>query len=367
MVSTVNRPKLRILGTRGIPAQHGGFETFAEHLATYLAGRGWDVVVYCQESGPGETWESEWRGVRLVHIPVARSGAWSTIDFDWQSVRHAAREPGLVLTLGYNTAAFCVRYRMKGIPNLINMDGIEWKRRKWSRLERAWLYINERAGCWAGNHLIADHPQIKAYLTTRAPSDRITMIPYGADLVLNPDLPPFDLEPGSYALIVARPEPENSILEMVRAFSRRKRAKRLVVLGAYHADNVYHRQVLDSASEEVLFPGALYDAKQVANLRFHACLYLHGHTVGGTNPSLVEALAAGSPVLAHDNTFNRWVAGSEAHYFDDEDDCAKELDLLLDDVTLLGKMRDASLNHHQAHFTWNKILADYETLLSKWT
>jgi len=147
-----------------------------------------------------------------------------------------AREQWLVLTLGCNTAVFCLAYRVKGITNLIDMDGIEWRRQKWSTLERAWLYLNERAGCWLGNHLIADHPEIKAHLATRVGDAKITMIPYGADRIDNADsgvLAQYGLQPGGYAMVIARPEPENSILEIGAAFSRKPRGMKLVVLGRY--------------------------------------------------------------------------------------------------------------------------------------
>ena len=168
---------LCILGTRGIPAQHGGFETFAEFLALYLVKQEWDVTVYCQEDDGDSVWEDEWRGVHLVHIPVKQGGALGTIVFDWKSTLHASRQKGLILTLGYNTAAFGLLYRLKGITNLFNMDGLEWQRDKWSSLERAWLYMNERMGCWLGNHLVADNPEIKNHLVTRVKPEKVTMIP----------------------------------------------------------------------------------------------------------------------------------------------------------------------------------------------
>jgi len=129
---------VRIVGIRGVPAAHGGFETFAERLAPYLVDRGWRVTVYCQEDGEGPLFEDEWRGVRRIHIPVKVAGAAGTVLFDWYCTVHAARTPGLVLTLGYNTAAFSVVYRARRIPNVINMDGIEWRRQKWGAVAKSW-------------------------------------------------------------------------------------------------------------------------------------------------------------------------------------------------------------------------------------
>lgn len=359
---------LAILGIRGIPAAHGGFETFAEQLALYLRDNGWSITVYCQEEGRGESYESDWSGIRRIHIPVSGDGAFSTISFDWKSVRHAARSGTPVLTLGYNTAIFSLFYHLHAVPNVINMDGIEWRRDKWGPLAKSWLYLNERAGAWLGDQLVADHPEIKRHLEGICSAEKIRMIPYGSptvsvDDVDSSELEAFGLTPNSYALLIARPEPENSILPIVRAFSARPRGQRLVVLGNYLDDNPYHRQVKAAASDEVLFVGAIYQAERVNALRVHASVYVHGHTVGGTNPSLIEALGAGSPVLAHDNRFNRWVAGEEQAYFADEVQCGQRFDELLGNDALLKRMSEASRRRHEKEFTWPQVLSAYESLL----
>ncbi len=364
--------QLSILGIRGVPAMHGGFETFAEKLSLFLVEKGWRVTVYCQEEGEKEDsiWETEWKGIRRVHIPVSRTGALGTIVFDFLATRHALRESGLFLTLGYNTALFNLMQRFKGQINVINMDGIEWRREKWGVLAKTWFWINERLGCWGGNHLIADHPEIKAHLATRVDQSKITMIPYGGDDVSSADesiLSQFGLTAENYSIIIARPEPENSILEMVRAFSRKPRGHKLLVLGNYSAEhNSYHRKILESAGDEVIFPGAIYDSAIVQSLRFYAAFYLHGHKVGGTNPSLVEALGAGCAVIAQDNKFNRWVAGSKAEYFSDESACANLFDTLLSSQTKIQTMSEASKEEFNRRFTWIDILSQYERLLLSW-
>lgn len=282
----------------------------------------------------------------------------------------ALKRKGLFLLLGYNTASFNILQRLCRQTLLINMDGIEWKRQKWGVIAKTWFWLNERLGCWFGNHLVADHPRIKDHLATRVSADKITMIPYGGDEVLEADatlLQPYGLEPGRYSIIIARPEPENSFLEMVRAFSSKRRDHQLVVLGNFDPkQNAYHRQVMDAASDEVTFQGAIYEAPIVQALRFYARFYLHGHRVGGTNPSLVEALGAGCAVIAHDNHFNRWVAGDEAAYFADEAACSALFDELLVDDGRLEKMRAASRRELQARFTWEHILSQYEALLAEW-
>lgn len=358
--------KIRILGTRGVPATHGGFETFAEHLALYLVRQGWEVIVYCQDDEGDAIFEDDWQGVRRVHIPIKQPGAAGTILFDWKSNLHAGKSNGLILTLGYNTAIFSLWFRLKGLNSIINMDGIEWKRQKWGTLAKTWFYLNEWAGAWLGNHLVADHPAIKTHLSTRVNSDKITTIAYGAPEVLAADaglLAQYGLAPNGYAILIARAEPENSILEVVQAWARQKRDVKLVVLGKYADDHAYQRSVKQAASEDVLFVGAIYEAANVAALRFYARLYVHGHQVGGTNPSLVEALGAGNPVLAHDNRFNRWVAGDQACYFDGVDGCAHIIDTLLADLPQLEHMGRASRARYREAFTWDQILGQYEALL----
>lgn len=364
--------KLHILGIRGIPAEHGGFETFAEKLSLHLKENNWLVTVYCQETGTGAVYETDWNRIRRVHIPVKQQGALGTVIFDFRSVVHSLKERGLFLTLGYNTALFNVLQRIKGHTNIINMDGIEWKRAKWGKLAKLWFWANERIGCWVGNHLIADHPLIKEHLATRVSSAKITMIPYGGDEVKNAHqdvLNPYGLLPGNFSVVIARPEPENSLLEIVKAFSRTRRNHQLVVLGNLTADtNEYHKKIMTSASDEVVFTGAIYDATVVQALRFHSRFYIHGHQVGGTNPSLVEAMGAGCAVIAHRNDFNKWVANKSAAYFKDEDECSALFDTYLDrasDSAVLSKKRE-STKCFQENFTWGNILFQYEELLTHW-
>jgi glycosyltransferase involved in cell wall biosynthesis len=361
-----------ILGTRGIPARHGGFETFAEKLSLYLSRHGWKVFVYCQgDKSVRRRIDDTWQGVDRITFPVRLQGAPGTLEFDWACVRDVVKmRPGVALTLGYNTAVFCLWMRLLGVPNLINMDGLEWRRDKWRTHERAWLWANERIGCWTGEHLIADHPAIADHLATRVSREKISTIAYGAEHILEatPDpLANFELTPDKYGIVIGRPEPENSILEVVRAFSRRTRHAKLVVLGKYEPDaRGYHREVMDAASEEVVFPGAIYDARTVRALRFHARFYLHGHKVGGTNPSLVEALGAGNAIIAHDNVFNRWVAGAGGRYFASQSQCEDHIADVLGDDDTVAMMRASSVERFANAFRWDGILNQYEMLLERY-
>ena len=356
-----------ILGIRGVPAQHGGFETFAEYLCCYLINRDRSVTVYCQEEGNGSIYESEWEGVKRIHIPVKNTGPLGTIIFDLKSVIHSLRYNGVFLTLGYNTAIFNVLHRLTGKYNIINMDGIEWKRQKWGVVAKTWFWLNERFGCWFGNHLVADHPRIEDHLATRVSRDKITMIPYGGREILEADeiiLEEYGLEKNNYAILIARAEPENSILEVVTAFSAKERNIKLVVLGNYTPEtNAYHSEVMDVASDNVVFTGAIYEADKIAALRFYTRVYVHGHQVGGTNPSLIEALGAGNAVLAHDNKFNRWVAKEGAVYFSDIATAKDLFEQLFSNNELIEELQLVSRNNFKKNFQWDDILTQYENLL----
>ena len=359
---------LRILGIRGLPAAHGGFETFAERLALHLVQQGWQVTAYCQEAGTGPWLRDSWQGVQRVRIPVSTGGPAGTVVFDWKATRDAARAGELCLTLGYNTAVFCALLRLARVPNIINMDGIEWRRAKWGLGARAWFWLNEHAGSRLADHLVADHPEIANHLARSVRRERISTIAYGADELSGLSDAPvraLHLEPGRYLTLIARPEPENSVLEVVQAFSRRPRGRVLAVLGHYCDSQPYHRAVRAAASEEVMFLGALYDKPVVQALRQHSWLYVHGHRVGGTNPSLVEALGAGNAVLAHDNRFNRGVAADAAVYFGDADHCAARLDELIADEGRLLPLRAAARRRFEQAYTWPLILAQYEELVTR--
>ncbi len=353
-----------------MPAAYGGFETAAENIALYLARKGWRVIVYCQTTGRGPVTEDTWRGIERVHIPIDIPGWKGTSKFDWLSIRHACQHKDICLTFGYNTAIFNTLQRVRSIPNVINMDGIEWSRARWGFVKQAILYVNERIACYVGNHLIADHPEIEKYLSRRAPRRKLTTITYGADPVEDAPqalLTPFNLLPRGYATLVARSIPENSILEIVKGFSNRPRGIKLVVLGKYEpATNLYHKAVMGAASKEVMFAGAIYQKEIVQALRFHGVLYLHGHTVGGTNPSLVEALAAGNPIVAHDNAYNRWVAGDSAVYFDTAESVDRHLCALLSDPQKLRRMNEVAIRRFNEEFTWDHVAGQYEELLLRY-
>ena len=358
-----------ILGTRGVPSNHSGFETFAQDFALFLLSRGHQVTVYCQLEEDQAPQEDTWDGIRRVMLP-AGEGPVGTMAFDWKAIRCSMRDNSVILTLGYNTGVFNLLYRFRGIPNIMNMDGLEWKREKWSLPAKAWFWLNEWAGSRVASHLVADHPEIGRHLARHTSDEKISVIPYGSDSVTSAPvslIQKFGLSPKAYHILIARPEPENYILEIVRAYSQRERGVPLVILGKYKRDGTpYQKTVLEAAGPEVKFLGPIFDRAIVKSLRFHARAYFHGHRVGGTNPSLVEALGAGNPVIAHDNRFNRWVAGEGARYFGSASDIDGILNSLAADPAQLLAMEDASRQRHHEAFTQDHVLSKYEELLAQY-
>ena len=357
---------LLILGTRGLPANHGGFETFAERYALFLAERGWNVSVYCQEEVEGRpepVRTDVWRGITRIFVQTRFEGGYGALDFDLKCVFDALKRPGVCLVLGYNGAAFLPILRLAGRKIFTNMDGIEWKRPKWPAPIRAWFYLNEWIAAWTSQRLVADHPAIADHLATRRSRKATVVIPYGGDPVPWASIDPIEklgLEPQRYMISIARIEPDNNIATLVRAFSAKPRGMKLVVLGKLDDRIAYHREVREAASDEVVFPGAIYEPATVRALRRHARAYLHGHTVGGTNPSLVEALWAGNAVIAHDNAYNRWTAGAAAVTFADEASCEAAISRLIADDLLVARLSAAARARASEAFQWRDVLMAYE-------
>lgn len=361
--------RVAILGARGIPASYGGFETFAEQLAVRLAARGHEVTVYA-ECGDRPVADSLYQGVRVRSRRRPRWGAASVLAYDCACLWDARRGYDLVYMLGYGAAWACWWPRIFGVPVWINVDGLEWARSKWSRAARVYLRCMEWVAAKVATRVIADAQAIaarfRAVYPRAAPS---SFIAYGAELVQPEDvdvslLSTWGLQAYRYLLVVARPEPENHVLEIIQGYALHGGEWPLVVVGDVSGATPYQRQLRQQAGPRVRFVGAIYDAAQLASLRVHCAAYLHGHSVGGTNPSLLEALACGNWVLAHDNPFNREVARDAADYFDTPQRLACQLDQLACEGDALRRERSQRARAIVAeHYTWDGIANAYEDLM----
>ncbi len=358
---------LAILGSRGIPALYGGFETFAEELSVRLVQRGIEVTVYC-EAGT-QAGIDNFRGVRLVHIPAPRIGALSTIAFDLRCLWHARKTFDVVYMLGYGTSVFCFLPRLWGSRVWINMDGVEWARSKWGAPAKLWFKLMEAAAMRTPDRVIADAEGIFRHLQARhAHLPPVSVIPYGAPVInVAPEvglLEEWQLTPGNYYLVVCRLEPENSVKEIVKGYLRSESAHPLVVVGGIDPATEYVRKLMQLNDGRIRFVGPVYDKGKLQALRYHSLAYIHGHTVGGTNPSLLEALGCGNIVIAHDNVFNREVAGDAAAYFCQENDVADKIRSVESyPLEQLDRMRTMARERVKNAYSWEFITDTYYKVL----
>jgi glycosyltransferase involved in cell wall biosynthesis len=357
------------LGARGIPASYGGFETFAEQLSIRLVERGHEVTVYA-ETSESSVEDTFYQGVRVRHKRRPRWGAASVLAYDCACLWDARRGYDLVYMLGYGAAWACWWPRVFGVPVWINVDGLEWARSKWGRAARIYLRCMEWVASRVATRLIADAEAIaQRFRETYPKGAPSSFIAYGAELVQDRDVDPsvlsaWGLKPRRYMLVVARPEPENHILEIVQGYEMHGGDWPLVVVGDVSGATAYQQLLRQHASDRVRFVGGIYDTGQLASLRVHAACYLHGHSVGGTNPSLLEALACGNWVIAHDNPFNREVARDAADYFATPEQLARSLDLLVDQSDAMLPQRSQRARDIVAeHYTWDSIADAYEALM----
>lgn len=354
--------KLAILGTRGIPARYGGFETFAEKLATYLARRGVSVTVFCP-SGTRKP-DCMYLGVTLKYVKSPRLGSFSETAWDLQCLWRARREYDVVYMLGVGAGFAAWIPRVYGATVWINSDGVEWKRRKWTLLQRAYLAAAEAMSVLFATRIIADADAIAEYLQKRYPGLRkVSTITYGADIPAGHPraelLKEWSLNPESYYLVVCRLEPENHIVEIVEGFERSKSHRHLVILGDIENHNSFVKKLLCHKSDRIRFLGTVYDRDKLSALRFYACAYLHGHSVGGTNPSLLEAMACSNLVIAHDNLFNREVLGDCGLYWSTREDVASTVDAVDELRVNAGRLRKMAKEIIRTRYTWERVADTY--------
>jgi glycosyltransferase involved in cell wall biosynthesis len=358
--------KVAILGTRGVPANYGGFETLAEELGRRLVDRGHDVTVYGRRGFVDPSLRT-YRGMRLVVLPAIRTKHLETVSHTFFSAVHAAlARYDAVLLCNAANAVFIPLLRWTGIPVAINVDGLERKRRKWGAAGRAWYRLGECLSALLPNRLVTDARVIQRYYRRyyRKPS---SMIVYGGDLkspTTTRALDRLGLEAGEYLLYVSRFEPENNPDRVLEAWSRVGGDRRLVMVGgAPYADELT-RRVIALADDRVLLPGAIYGSGY-RELLFHCRAYIHATEVGGTHPALVEAMGAGLPVLYYDTPENREVASGAGVGFRFSGPTSLETRLanLLDDDDRLIELGAASLVRVAERYRWSAVADAYEEVL----
>lgn len=376
--SNAMKQSIAIIGSRGIPAKYGGFETFAEHVAPSLVEDGYEVWASCE--GTDQPYLSSYKGVRLFYFPIKpfRRVFYETM-YDIFSLARASVTCDSVLMLGYGAGLFFFIPKLFRKRLLVNVDGREWKREKYNKLEKAALYVNERFALFYADTIVADARAIKTYLTTRGRS--AVFIPYGVDAPRNVPWDPslLDLQRGSagdlaktfsheYLLIIARLERENNILMMIDAFLRAKTGKKLILVGSF-LDSDYQKEIETlitdhQGHDRIAFVGPIYNKDALNMLRQHCFAYLHGHSAGGTNPSLLEAMITQNLICAHDNQFNREVCDRFALFFSDATELCANIQTLEACPTEFDGLRAGAYNRAKTEYSWDRVVQEYEALIS---
>lgn len=315
---TKRKIRVAIVGTRGIPAKHGGYETITQDLGIGLVEKGFEVYVACQSNGFKRNPYALFRNVRLVYFPIINAvrNLSDVMLYDALSVVWATFNVDIIYMLSYTNSPLLIFPRLFGKIILVNADGLEWKRRKYSRLSRFLLRSFESLSLKIVDCMIVDSQVLGLYYQENYRINP-SYIPYGIKEIQPLDetvLENYKLTPNQYYLVIARLEPENNIDLIINEFEKSKSNKKLVIVAPL-LNTAYVKKLLESKSDNVFFLGGIYQQRLQRTLRHNCFAYIHGHEVGGTNPTLVEALSCSSVILALDVPFNMEVAGESAFYF----------------------------------------------------
>jgi glycosyltransferase involved in cell wall biosynthesis len=354
--------KIALLGTRGIPAAYGGFETFAEELSRRLVARGHHVTVYCRNRHG----EPTYLGVHLQYLPTIRHKYFETTVHTFLSTLHLlVHRHDIALYCNAANAIFTWMPRITGISVLLNVDGLERKRKKWNWIARRWYHASEWLSTWMPTEIVSDAEKIRFYYRQNYGAES-TFIPYGAEIgkvCSTGALQRLGLEPGEYFLYVSRLEPENNALLVREAFERLQTGKKLAIIGdAPYADQ-YIARVRDTKDPRVVIPGGIY-GEGYKELQSHCFAYIHATEVGGTHPALIEAMGRAALTLYLDTPENREVAGEVAIPFTHANLTQKLEHVLTCSDEDREVFRAAAEARVDQKYSWDAVTVAYESLLS---
>jgi len=355
--------KIAIAGTRGIPNDYGGFEQCAEFLSVLFVESGHDVTVYNSHDHPYQQTNFNKVSIKHVYNPEKKIGAGGNFIYDYLCMRHAIKyEFDVILMLGYTTAS--VFYPILDFRRSIlvtNMDGLEWKRDKWNSTVKKLALWFEKLGAKYSQYHIADNERIRDYLRKTYKIDS-TCIAYGSNVVesFNEEkIAEFNVKKNSYSLIIARLEAENNIEMILEGYVDSNLEEPILIVGKVNTVYGKKLEAKYKNNSQVRFLGGIYDLQKLNDLRHFCKYYFHGHSVGGTNPSLLEAMASGAFIIAHGNDFNRWVTASNAGYFLN----SKEITSLINKDSNFFNNKDSfvkgNMEKIKSTFHWQNIAKQY--------
>jgi len=356
-----------IIGTRGYPSYYGGFETAVRKLAPFLADQGWDVTVYGRLGSTKETDPGFDRRVNTVTTWGVETKSVSTLSYGLTASLDAARKrPDVALVMNVANGYFLPLLRARGIPTLVNVDGIEWDRAKWGRFAKFVFHTGARLAARFGTRMVYDSKEIAARWRSEFGLEG-EFIAYGGDVV-----EPLPIEPGlthrGYVLVVARFVPENTIPEFLVAAEALSRLWPVVIVGSSGYGGLLEEQAraLSNSAPNVKWLGHLSDDRRLLSLWQHAGVYFHGHSVGGTNPTLVQAMATETPIVARDTPYNREVLGNHGVFCDPTPEhITAAISTLMSDPALQEKQGAALFARSRESYTWNGVCQAYDSALTR--
>jgi glycosyltransferase involved in cell wall biosynthesis len=358
--------KIAILGTRGIPANYGGFETFAEQLGTRLAARGHDITVYGRKHY-STTSDPTYKGVNLVILSTIRHKYFDTVIHTLLSILHATpRRYDAILICNAANSAFSFIPRLFGTPTLVNVDGLERKRKKWNWIGRQYYLISEWLSTFLPTAIVTDARVIQDYYATRYKKES-EMIAYGAEVSRRADpekLLKFGLQPNQYALYVSRLEPENNAHLVIEAYSRVKTDMPLAIVGGAPYADEYIARLKRAKDPRVKFLGFVFGEDYRA-LQQNAYCYIHATEVGGAHPALIEAMGAGNCALTLATPENMEVIGDAGISYKSAEELGLYLQRVIDDPAIINEYRYRAMNRVNESYNWEQITDRYEELLAR--
>jgi hypothetical protein len=358
--------KIGILGTRGIPNNYGGFEQFAEFFSIYAAKAGHSVFVYTPHNHLYQ--DSVYKSVHLIkcYDPEHKIGTVGQFIYDLNCILDARkRNYDIILQLGYTSSAFWYDLHPKNSLVITNMDGLEWKRTKYNKPIQKLLKIAEKWAATKSDFLISDSIGIQEYLFNTH-NKQSEYIAYGANNFNTPNeniLIKYQVEKYNFNMIMARFEPENNLEMVMQGVVDSENDQPILVIGNHNTKYGLFLKHKFSKCKKIKFLGAIYDLNHLDNLRYFSNLYFHGHTVGGTNPSLLEAMGSQALIIAHNNHFNKGVLGTNAYFFNSVDEVKKILNTIkkIDNLPFIKNNYIAIAEK----FNWNKINEEYLQFFNK--
>jgi glycosyltransferase involved in cell wall biosynthesis len=358
--------KIAILGTRGIPNHYGGFEQFAEFFSVYLVQKGHDVYCYNSHNHPFQ--EKTFNGVNLIHThdPEYKYGTFGQFIYDFNCIEDSRkRDFDIILQLGYTSNSVWF-FRLPKKPIIItNMDGIEWKRSKYSKPVQQFLRFAERLAAVSSDYLVSDSLGIKEFLLKRYKKDS-TYIAYGAHVFNSPNsevLKVYDVQENQFNMIMARFEPENNLDMVLEGVQHSQDKTTILVVGKHETKYGEYLKNKFKDCANIRFVGGIYNLQHLNNLRYYSNLYFHGHSVGGTNPSLLEAMASQALVISHNNDFNKAILKENSYYFTNP----LEVTNILESIKKIDNLQMVSNNYKaiEREFNWDKINGEYLQLFEQ--